>query len=223
MKIVVIGDIHGKLNLTVEMQNAIKDADLLFLNGDLTDFGEPSRIHALIDELKKHTDAEIKAVPGNCDTPDGLLEMERIGINMHRSAKIVDDLGIMAVGGSNETPFGTPIEFTEADIEQFLLETYELVKDCRTVILFSHVPPKDTAVDIISIGAHVGSQSLREFILNHSKLKLVVCGHIHEAKGVDSLGETLIVNHGMGAEGHFVTVDANKGESGAWDITFQEY
>ena len=223
MKIVVIGDIHGKLNLTVEMQNEMKDADLIFLNGDLTDFGDPSRIHDLLDELKKHSDAEIKAVPGNCDTHDGFLELERLGINMHRSAKVLGDLGIMAVGGSNETPFGTPIEFTEDDIEQFLLETYEPVADCDSVILFSHVPPKDTAIDIISTGAHVGSQSLREFILNHSKLKLVICGHIHEAKGVDTLGETFIVNHGMGAEGHFVTVDANKGESRGWEITFQEF
>jgi Icc-related predicted phosphoesterase len=223
MKIAVLGDMHGDLKLTDEMKRAINEADLLFLNGDLTNFGAPSDLHSLLDELKRHTSTEIKAVPGNCDTREVFLELQRAGINMHRSAETREGLGIIAVGGSNITPFGTPIEFSEEDISEFLTDSFSRVKDCESVILFSHFPPKDTAVDMISSGAHVGSSSLREFITTHPSVKLVICGHIHEAMGTDRIGDTPIINHGMAAEGHFTDVDAKPGEGGEWEISFKTY
>jgi Icc-related predicted phosphoesterase len=223
MKIVVLGDIHGKLKLTGEMESALREADMLFLNGDLTDFGTPDHLHSLLDDLKKYIANDIKAVPGNCDTQDVFLELERVGINLHRKGIINDGLGIIAIGGSNATPFNTPIEFSEEDIAQFLKDAMEMVEGCDSVILMTHFPPKDTSTDKISIGAHVGSQALREFILTNPGIKLVVCGHIHEAKGSDTLGTTPVVNHGMAAEGHCVVIDAHRDETGRWQISFQEY
>jgi Icc-related predicted phosphoesterase len=219
MKITVIGDIHGRLLLTSEMDKALTDADLLFLNGDITDFGTPEDLNSVLDELKDHTSARILSVPGNCDTPDVLLETERAGINTHRSGEVVDGLGIFAVGGSNVTPFNTPIEFSEDDISDILADAYERVKDCKSVILFSHFPPKDTTTDQITSGAHVGSEILREFIQSHPNIKLVVCGHIHEGFGEDKVGDIPVVNHGMGADGHFVTIDASPKDDW-WDIGY---
>ena len=224
MKITTIGDIHGQLDLNDEMRAAIGTADIVFLNGDLTNFGTPQHLHKLLDALRKHTSAPLKAVPGNCDTPDVFLELERVGINLHRSGEVIaDGLGIMAVGGSNITPFKTPIEFTEDDIAKFLTDAFEKVKDCESVILFSHFPPKDTSADKILSGVHVGSSALREFIVGHPSLRLVICGHIHEARGEDELEGVPVVNVGMASQGHFATIEAVAATGGGWEITYSAY
>jgi len=224
MKIVVIGDIHGNLDLTPRMRTAIGSADLIFLNGDLTNFGTPQHLHKLLENLREYTSAPIKAVPGNCDTPEVFLEIERVGINLHRSGEVIaGSLGIMAVGGSNISPFKAPIEFTENDIAKFLADGFEEVENCESVILLSHFPPKDTNADRISSGPHVGSPTLREFILKHPSIKLVLCGHIHEAIGIDKLGGIPVVNHGMASQGHFVAVEATPGSEGRWEIAYETY
>ena len=224
MKIVALGDIHGNLNVTSQLKEALAAADLIFLNGDLTNFGKPADVHSLLDNLKCYTSAQIKAVPGNCDTQEVFLEIERVRINLHRDGMVLGEgLGIMAVGGSNQTPFGTPIEFTEDDIEQFLNDAFDKVRDCESIILFTHFPPKDTNSDKITSGAHVGSSALRGFILDHPSIGLVICGHIHEAMGEDTLGDVPVVNHGMAAKGHFVEINASPVDGGSWEITFEAY
>ena len=68
-----------------------------------------------------------------------------------------------------------------------------------------HMPPKDTKLDIISAGAHVGSQSVRDFILKH-KPDISLSGHIHEARGSDTIENTVVFNAGMFREGGYVII-----------------
>ncbi|MFX1484823.1 MAG: hypothetical protein ACFFCP_16720, partial [Promethearchaeota archaeon] len=75
-------------------------------------------------------------------------------------------------------------------------------------ILVSHSPPEGTQLDMTTQGEHVGSSSIRNFIIAE-KPTLVICGHIHEGRGVDKLSETLIVNPGSAAHGWAALVDLN--------------
>jgi Icc-related predicted phosphoesterase len=59
-------------------------------------------------------------------------------------------------------------------------------------IVISHGPPQDIADEVWG-GFHAGCPELRNAI-ERAKPALLVFGHIHEAHGVDSLGETLCVN-----------------------------
>jgi hypothetical protein len=61
--------------------------------------------------------------------------------------------------------------------------------------LVSHVPPKNTSIDLTRSGVHVGSTAVRDFIEAFHPI-LVVCGHVHEARGTDEIGGTIIVNPG---------------------------
>jgi uncharacterized protein len=38
----------------------------------------------------------------------------------------------------------------------------------------------------------------------------VLCGHIHESRGLDVIGRTQIVNPGPTAAGHYAVVDVNE-------------
>ena len=109
------------------------------------------------------------------------------------------------MGGSNPTPFNTPTEFSESEIEGFLLESFEKVKNAKFKILVPHMPPKDTKLDMIAAGAHVGSQSVRDFILKY-KPDIVLSGHIHEARGTEKIENTTICNAGMFCKGGYIII-----------------
>jgi hypothetical protein len=88
----------------------------------------------------------------------------------------------------------TPFESTEREIEETLQRA---VKDCRSqkLVLVSHAPPKNTSVDFTRSGTHAGSSAIRSFIETAQPV-LAVCGHIHEARGTDRIGRTIVVNPG---------------------------
>lgn len=73
----------------------------------------------------------------------------------------------------------------------------------------SHTPPKDTATDIVRSGMHVGSQTVRDFILKH-KPHVCITGHIHESRARDKIGDTVVVNAGMFRDGWYIEVVIDK-------------
>ncbi len=120
------------------------------------------------------------------------------------------------------TPFRTPWEFSEETLYQIALEGHrqarELVDLAKPItghtipmLLVSHVPPYGTAIDCLRNGRHVGSKAIRKFIEQHSP-ELCVSGHMHEAKGTDTLGTTRILNPGMLMKNGWVTITLNKNQ-----------
>ena len=204
MKIISFGDIHEDLNNLTLLKNEMESADLVIVTGDLTNFNGRKEAERVIDEIMKYNE-NVLAQLGNLDQPEVNDYLTEKGINLHRNGFIRDDIGIFGVGGSNLTPFNTPTEFSEDEIETFLLEGIDKVKDAKFKIMVPHMPPKDTKIDIITAGAHVGSQSVRDFILKH-KPDITLSGHIHEARGSDTIENTLAFNAGMFREGGYVVI-----------------
>jgi hypothetical protein len=204
MKIISFGDIHEDLNNLTLLKNEMESADLVIVTGDLTNFNGRKEAERVIDEIMKYNE-NVLAQLGNLDQPEVNDYLTEKGINLHRNGFIRDDIGIFGVGGSNLTPFNTPTEFSEDEIETFLLEGIDKVKDAKFKIMVPHMPPKDTKIDIITAGAHVGSQSVRDFILKH-KPDIALSGHIHEARGSDTIKNTLAFNAGIFREGGYVII-----------------
>jgi Icc-related predicted phosphoesterase len=116
---------------------------------------------------------------------------------------------IIGFGGSNATPFGTPFEQTEQDIESYLSALHDRAPKGAKVIVLAHAPPKNTKCDAIKGGIHVGSEGLRRYI-EAKKPDLVLCSHIHESGGQeDAIGKTMIFNLGRLSDGraYVLTVD----------------
>ncbi|MBN3040638.1 MAG: metallophosphoesterase, partial [Candidatus Omnitrophica bacterium] len=165
------------------------------ITGDLTNRGGKEQAKKITDYARQYN-PNIYAQAGNFDckeVEDYLIEQK---ISLHGNAFIREDIGIFGVGGSNITPLNTPNEYEENKIESFILQGYQQIKDLPLKLFVSHAPPFNTKVDMLTSGLHVGSTAVREFIEKYQP-EVCLTGHIHEAKGEDYIGRTVIINPGM--------------------------
>lgn len=213
MKILAISDLHGKTSKTLEEYLNNNKIDLILIAGDITNFG-PSELAADILNQLSGYNIPVIAIPGNCD-PQGIhkqIENSK-AVNAHGKSVSLKNVGICGFGGSNPTPFNTPLEFGESEIYDELKNIILQIKDQDIQILLTHAPPYNTCTDMIPSGDHVGSVSVREIIEKY-KPTLNICGHIHESPGIDKIGETVIINPGEFSKGSacLITVDQDKNE-----------
>ena len=203
MKIAAFGDIHNSIEALDHVP--LHQFDLVIITGDLTNFGGRSDAQKILDAVKEKT-GNILAVPGNLDHPPVLDLLEELEVSIHGKGKVINDVGFFGCGGSNVTPFNTPIEFSEDTLLELLKNAYEHVKDAKRHILVSHTPPKESGLDRISSGAYVGSQVVKDFI-EEIQPALCLTGHIHEAKGETTIGATKVINPGMLKDGGWIEIE----------------
>ena len=212
---IAFGDIHDDLTRLRDIPDVEKAAGVI-LNGDLTLGGGVKQAERVLTAVRKRT-LVCYAQIGNMDRPEITELLELGGHNLHgRAKKLFPGVYAVGVGASPFTPFGTPSEFPESRLaewlEQSLKEAEALwaeaspspLRETPRLVLVSHTPPLATACDRLHNGAPVGSAAVRAFIEGHQP-DVCLCGHIHEAKGVDRLGKTQIVNTGtLGSGGYAV-------------------
>jgi len=203
VKFISFGDIHEH-PANVQKINGISDADFVVVTGDLTNFGGIKKARNIINFISRYNPT-IYAQFGNMDFEETNNYFDEIGINLHSKGIIIEDIGIFGVGGSNYTPFNTPSEYSEEQLEEFIYKGYESIKNIPIKILVSHTPPYNTALDVVRGGVHVGSTSVRKFIEEYQP-QLCLTGHIHEAVGEDRIGSTIIVNSGMIGDGGYAEI-----------------
>ncbi len=173
MRILVVADLH---------ETAVRipqDVDAVFIAGDFTNAGSLNFVKDVLDSIK----TRVFAVSGNMDRKEVLDLLEERGVSIHR--KVIDFNGfkVFGFGGSSITPFGTPFEFDDEQIE-------EMIAGYKADIAVFHDTPYGF-FDWVG-GKSVGSMAIKRWIEN-TKPKLVFCAHIHEHKGVAKFNETLIV------------------------------
>lgn len=213
MKIISFGDVHEDTKNLEKIGSELRTSDLIIISGDLTNYHGRCAAERVINEVRGYN-RNILAQFGNLDLKEVDDYLSSEGINLHANGYIFGDLGIFGVGGSNPTPFNTPSEFSEKEIESLLLSGHEKVKDCRVKIMVPHMPPKDTNADMVTNSLHVGSKSVREFIMRH-KPEICLTGHIHEGRGSGRIGDTLILNAGMFKNGGYIEVIYHNGRLAA--------
>jgi hypothetical protein len=202
MHLFCISDLHGRIESLDRMSGPAEEADIFIVSGDITNFGKKRAAEDVVGRLLKLND-NLLAVPGNCDTPEVNDVLEEQGLSLHGRSRIWDDVAFFGIGGSTVTPFGTPQEYREERLGELLRRGYGEIKGCNKKVLVSHTPPWGTRVDLTRAGLHVGSRAVRSF-LEENSVALVICGHIHEARGEDILKEARIVNPGPGHMGYAV-------------------
>ncbi len=205
MKLVALTDIHGRIDFPQEAVAQIQHADLVLVAGDITNFGGYNDASKVIDQLAKWN-SNIYAVPGNCDRAGVEDMLTARNMNLHATMKRVRDVMFLGIGGCNKTPFRTPREYSEKDLRDFSRQ-FSKSPDIRHHVMVSHAPPYKTRLDKVFFGFHVGSKAIRQFIESFQP-DLVVCGHIHEARGFDYVGKTLVINPGQFPK-HYAVIQIN--------------
>jgi len=200
VRIYLAADIHGSAKAAQMIHGDLERfrPDVFLAAGDVTHFGPV----AFAEELFHGLGVRTLAVPGNCDPRELVPVLDRLAVNLHGRKVVVGGHPFVGIGGANPTPFGTPFEISEEEIGSTLRDLME-----PRAFLVSHAPPRGY-VDVVRSGDHVGSIAVRE-IINEFEPPLVVCGHIHEARGVAHHGPTTIVNPGPAREGHRALIDVD--------------
>ncbi len=203
MKFLVISDLHGNIDILDKMDGVFKEADAVLFAGDFAKFGETETGLPALEKLCSKHDS-IYAVIGNCDEPSFLEELEKRDISVEKSLTSHDGLSIIGSGGGSKFSGETPFERTDEELlSDFAMVTEQGEGEWNNLVAIMHNPPKDTNCDMVQSGAHVGSPLLRKFIEDYKPL-VVVTGHIHESNGVSKIGNSIIVNPGPLADGHYV-------------------
>jgi len=208
LRLLAVSDIHENLTHLPALKPELQAADWVLLLGDLTQFGHRPAATRVLDAFRAEN-PHIMAVPGNLDHPDVADYLVAEEVSLHRRWRIIGDLGLAGLGASNHTPFGTPFELSEDDIYAGLAAPAKAIADARWRIVISHAPPRDTVADRIRSGDHVGSPSVRRIVEEHQP-HLLLCGHIHEARGEDVIGPTRILNPGPFGDGGFIRIDIDE-------------
>lgn len=122
---------------------------------------------------------------------------------------LTDQVQMAVCGYSNTTPFDSPREMPESQLEAHIETIVAKLKSPRDAIYTLHVPPYNTGIDVapmlengkvVTRGGHtvmnaVGSTAVRNVIERHQPM-VGLHGHIHEARGTKVLGRTLCINPG---------------------------
>lgn len=183
MKILALSDLHGEEEVLdrLRARSAGRQYDLVLFAGDLTVRGPVSYAEEAVSIFPKSY-----AVHGNMDTPDVIEKLRQMGVLIHGRKVQAGEWNVVGLGGSNPTPFGTPSEMSEEQIEAVLAKAGV----DNFSILVSHPPPYGVFDTVGPM--HVGSKAVAA-IVEQKKPLLVICGHIHEHEGKEVLGETLVV------------------------------
>jgi len=208
MKIISFGDVHGDTNNLIKIKSELEDADLIVISGDLTNYHGKVEAKKVLESIKRYN-KRLLAQYGNLDQPEVNEYLTGEGINLHGNGYVFGDVGIFGCGGSSPTPFNTPSEISESDIKKYLTDGYTKVKNAKWKIMVCHTPPKDTVIDIVRSGMHVGSSTVRDFIVQY-KPDVCISGHIHESRGKDEVGDTVVLNAGMFRDGWYIKINIDK-------------
>jgi len=217
-------DIHGDDNVYEHLlDEAIKKkAKAIIIGGDLAPLVALYAINGieiqraffeaylipLFENFRKIHNIEIFLIMGNDDYSINMDLLEKAEKN--RTIKILNEKPVKKdkwelVG----YPYINPSDYLIFPIQDWVKKEGELLKDLektakninmKNVIYVVHAPPKDTNLDILYDGNHVGSQAVGKFIEKHQPY-LVLAGHIHESpmisgKITDKIGHTICIQPG---------------------------
>ena len=248
----VVGDrVFGEDELP-EVEKRTRDLGFYPLRTTEDELNEARQNRATVDELFRRAMAESLAgwldlaaerlngtgirlyvMLGNDDEPslrDVLAESSFAVDPEDVTVGLGDGFQMLSCGHANPTPWSSPRELPEDELERHLEELAAQIDDPAHAVFNLHVPPIRTSLDrapeldetlkpVVRGGSVVmaaaGSQAVRDVLERHQPL-LALHGHIHESRGVAKVGKTVCINPGSEyaegvLHGALIVLDKKKG------------
>ena len=198
-------DFHGNNEAFARAKQVIRDDkwDCVVVAGDVANYD----VELAKRRLKELAGPRIPLffVPGNMDGPELSFWPGTDSVRpLHGKSARIGAVTLVGLGGSPPGPFSTPFEVPEERATQLMNQALAGFER-GTLVLVSHCPPKNTRLDIVASGEHAGSMAVRSFV-EKFKPALVISGHVHEARGRDSIGETILLNTGPAHRGNYAEI-----------------
>lgn len=206
MRLLGITDLHGNHRKLERIVAEAGPVDALLLGGDITHFGSAEAAEEAVG-LARASGGVVLAVAGNCDSAQIDQRLVELGVSLHgRGVR----LGTVGLHGVSAVPpwISKMYQSTEEELGTALEAGFAEVAGAAHHCVLAHVPPHGLGVDRVLYGGHVGSKALRTFIEQRGPA-LVICGHIHEGRGIERVGPTTVVNCGYAAKGHYALIDVD--------------
>jgi Icc-related predicted phosphoesterase len=198
VKVLVFSDIHSDSRALERLMSI--EADYYVCAGDLVNWGR--QLDAMGEILQRHAE-RVYVIPGNHESASQIEDLcAKFGLHQFHGEYVkVGEFYLTGLGYSNPTPFDTPGEYSEEELERKL----HAFDGLKPMIAVCHAPPYGTVLDRITNLKHAGSKAVREF-LKREEPRYFFCGHIHEAAGAsDKLGPTSAMN--VGKKGYLLDLD----------------
>ena len=198
-----------------------------------------SRWFAIARERLEPAGIPIYISAGNDDEPyveEALRSAAWVSFPENQVVELPGGYEMISCGYSNQTPFDSPRELPEAELEARICSLAEQVNQASRAVFNLHCPPYNTSLDaapeldpqlrpVVRGGAMVmapaGSLASRNAIERYQPM-LSLHGHIHESRGAQRLGRTECFNPGSEySEGVLrgVLAELKKDKVKAWQFT----
>jgi hypothetical protein len=163
---------------------------------------------ALADERLAGTPYQVFMAPGN----DDHLEVDEVIsggtriVNANDRVVMVGDHEMATFAWTNPTPWDTPREKPDAELEPMLEALIAQVMNKSMAIFNFHAPPygygldlaPELTADLVQAAdrkVHVGSRAVAHMIEKYQPV-LGLHGHIHESRGIQKVKRTTLINPG---------------------------
>ncbi|HUK83625.1 MAG TPA: metallophosphoesterase [Verrucomicrobiae bacterium] len=205
MNLAAFADVHDDFAFVTDTLRSVGAVDVVVIAGDLTNCGTPTEVEAALAQWQLFA-PRLVAVAGNMDSPAIDRALVERGVSIDGRCQVVGDVAFFGCSAA-PVSIGTPYEIPEEEIAARIQRGFAQAQasGVSTLVFVPHAPPYG-AVDRVWSGAHAGSRAVREFVDRHQPA-LVLCGHIHEARGQARLGNSVIVNCGPAKRGHYALVE----------------
>lgn len=191
MRLYAAADLHGKFRHFATIHDKLRQiqADAVVLAGDILSYRRSRDWRRFLENLP----VNVFFVRGNSD-PAHLEQWARASRNVRSLHLAPVDLGrfdLVGVSGTLPLPFHSRTGWNETRV----LRRLKPMVHSRAVLV-AHPPPRGHCDRVLG-RFHAGSRGLFRLI-RETCPAVAICGHIHEAAGMDRIGDTLVVNCALG-------------------------
>ncbi|MDO9264127.1 MAG: metallophosphoesterase family protein [Desulfosalsimonadaceae bacterium] len=203
MLIYAVADIHADLKRIEHIRGEVSahHPDVLVIAGDVINYVHPEKTFAQLNDLS----LPVVMVRGNSDP--GYIENHTVKFPnlafLHLNRVTVKSVAFTGISGTIPLPFRNRVRLFEKDLMQ---RVFPLI-DAQTIVVVH--PPPWGILDQVMGRFHSGSKLVRDLVEKKQPM-LLICGHIHEAAGIGTIGRTTVVNCSMPKTGRGVMIEVDR-------------